>query len=346
VGTLRNDGLITVSADQGTAQGARIAYGGTFENLGDIRVSGLEAVGMSLTYLDQQHNGGRISVHAQNDATAVQAQSNDVTLSNDGKIAAVSQNGDAVAVQFLYVAELDNTGSITASGFEAGGYQSVGVMLSPSYWQESRIDNSGVIRAGVAIEATSGYGDPQPSIIDNSGKILGDIALISANDQVINTGLIRGNIDLGDGRDVYDGSHGRLVGSIDGGAGDDELIGGKKGEVLIGGAGADDLSGGGGADTFAFHHTSDSAVAHPDLILDLQDGDSIDLSAIDADIHTSGDQAFIFVGAFDGHAGEATLAYDSANDLTLLQADTNGDGVADMVVDIAGDHSSFSSIVL
>jgi hypothetical protein len=347
VGDFRNEGLFTVTAREGLATGGSLSNEADFDNTGEVRIEGVRALGFHFDYLSTQHNGGLIWVHAgDGEAKGLESQSNDAPLVNDGEIIAISTGGDAIGVQFLYIAKLENAGAISARGFEDAGYQSVGVKFAPSYWQESRIDNSGVIRAGVAIEAVEGFGDPRGATIDNSGKIIGDILLISAPDLVVNSGVIRGDIDLGDGRDVYDGSHGRLIGSVDGGKGIDQLIGGRNGELLVGGAGADILSGGGGGDVFVFRHTADSTAAHSDLILDLQDGDSIDLAAIDADRTTAGDQAFTLVSNLDGHAGQATLHYDAGGDHTLLEADTPGDGSADLVIDFDGDHSIFTSIVL
>jgi hypothetical protein len=60
----------------------------------------------------------------------------------------------------------------------------------------------------------------------------------------------------------------------------------------------------------------------------------IDLSRIDADVGAGGDQAFVFVGGFTGQAGQAVLSASGAD--TLLSLDVNGDGVADLQLEIAG----------
>jgi serralysin len=128
--------------------------------------------------------------------------------------------------------------------------------------------------------------------------------------------------------------------------GDDSLFGGQGADTLTGGAGADSLSGGDGADVFRFTKLSDSTAASSDLITDLTDADQIDLHLLDADTGTGGDQAFHLVGAFGGHAGELTVAYDSGADLTTVSGDVDGDGVADLVITIAGDSSGFTNFVL
>ncbi len=123
----------------------------------------------------------------------------------------------------------------------------------------------------------------------------------------------------GDDR-LYGGTRG---GVLSGEAGDDRLYGGAGAESLLGGAGADAihgrggvdvltggtggdvLVGGAGADTFRFLSCAESSPAAPDHIRagdgaaafegpGRAAGDRIDLSAIDADTLTRGDQAFVF----------------------------------------------------
>jgi Ca2+-binding RTX toxin-like protein len=147
----------------------------------------------------------------------------------------------------------------------------------------------------------------------------------------------------------------KLANRLDGGAGADQLLGGKGPDVLLGGkgddtltggAGKDVLTGGTGKDVFAFTAPTDSILAGPDQITDLSNADKIDLSAIDAVKGVAGNQAFVLVGAFTHHAGEAVLTYDAGNLRTSLQLDTNGDGAADILIFIAGDHHSFTHFVL
>jgi Ca2+-binding RTX toxin-like protein len=130
--------------------------------------------------------------------------------------------------------------------------------------------------------------------------------------------------------DTLSGDGGKNV--ITGGVGDD-LIRGKGGkDTLIGGAGEDTLRGDGGRDVFVFVAETDSTVGNPDEILDFVKGDDlIDLSAIDADVTTVGDQAFSLLlggGAFTGAAGELR-----DTGLTLV-GDTDGDGVADFAIEV------------
>ena len=143
---------------------------------------------------------------------------------------------------------------------------------------------------------------------------------------------------------------------IVGGGGDDRLFTGNQSGVtdsdadtLIGGLGQDKMvaAAGGGGCRFVFQDIADSAVGASDLIVGLdKHHDIIDLTAIDADTTQDGDQAFHLVSAFTGHAGELTLHYDAGTKLTAVSADVDGDGAADMVIELKGDHSGFTGFAL
>ena len=131
--------------------------------------------------------------------------------------------------------------------------------------------------------------------------------------------------------------------TLSGGDGADTLNGGVGNDILDGGAGADRLTGGFGADTFVFTNADirrtgpgSGLVADKDQILDLSlaNNDRIDLSAIDANTGLAGDQAFTFVTGFTNVAGQATLKFLSGK--SVLSLDVDGDGKADLVVEING----------
>jgi serralysin len=113
------------------------------------------------------------------------------------------------------------------------------------------------------------------------------------------------------------------------------FTGGAKGDLLHGAGGADTLAGGNGTDTFQYRSVSDTAIGASDRILDFTSGaDKIDLSFIDANTSSGGDQAFAYIGdgAFSGTAGELRVAFDAANNLWRIAGDTNGDGNADFLL--------------
>lgn len=136
-----------------------------------------------------------------------------------------------------------------------------------------------------------------------------------------------------DGNDVLKG--GADDDGLHGGNGDDRLDGGTGNDDIVGGSGRDALKGGDGADTFIFANgDTGSTRLTADRIADFShaQGDHVDLSAVDADTLTDGDQAFTFIGtaAFGSHAGE--LRYDVVDGKSFVSGDTNGDGVADFVI--------------
>jgi Ca2+-binding RTX toxin-like protein len=118
-----------------------------------------------------------------------------------------------------------------------------------------------------------------------------------------------------------------------GSAFNDALIGNASANSLTGGAGGDWLVGGGGADTFVYKTIADGA---GDSIRDFSqvENDLIDLSAIDANATTGGDQSFSFATSRTaGLVGEAVVTSASAT-VTMLSLYLDADNVADMVVQI------------
>ncbi|MBK8017958.1 MAG: hypothetical protein IPK20_15330 [Betaproteobacteria bacterium] len=140
----------------------------------------------------------------------------------------------------------------------------------------------------------------------------------------------------GNGRDTLLGGAGNDF--LDGGAGNDHLSGGTGADVLVGGAGRDVLEGGAGYDLFSFSRLDDSGTSAStrDVVVDFVQGwDMFDLESLDADTSTAADDAFRFVGdTFSGEAGELR-AFDRAGQ-TLVEADVDGNGLADFAVALNG----------
>jgi serralysin len=138
----------------------------------------------------------------------------------------------------------------------------------------------------------------------------------------------------------FDGSA-ELDGSfrVFGGLVDDTIIASRNNDFLQGNGGSDTLTGGDGADIFRYLATSDSTAGAADRILDFTPGtDKIDLSRIDANSHSAGDQAFSWVGsnAFTGtgaaSAGELRAYQSGAS--WFVEGDTDGNGSADLRIDL------------
>ncbi|MEM6905155.1 MAG: hypothetical protein AAF568_04610, partial [Pseudomonadota bacterium] len=120
-------------------------------------------------------------------------------------------------------------------------------------------------------------------------------------------------------------------------------------DVLIGSRGADVMTGGEGRDRYVYVTLKDSGVGdgERDIITDFEiaDNDRIELSRLDADITQGGNQVFDLISqnAFSATAGELRIDLSAAR--TLIQADVDGDGEADLEIELTGqvdlDESSF-----
>ncbi len=102
------------------------------------------------------------------------------------------------------------------------------------------------------------------------------------------------------------------------------------------------INGGAGSDTFKFTST---VAANGDTIVTFEPGDRIDLTAIDANIGTAGDQSFTLVSGAPTAAGQlgVTLETRADGDVTVLQGNIDGNGDADFTIEIAGHHNLTSA---
>jgi hypothetical protein len=121
------------------------------------------------------------------------------------------------------------------------------------------------------------------------------------------------------------------------GVGNDTLTGGKGDDIFFGGRGGDTMNGGGGNDVFIYNSTAESTAASFDKILSFGSGDRIDLSGIDANSGTAENDSFAFIGAdaFTGAAGQLRLF--QANGGWTIEGDTNGDKLADLMINVSTD---------
>lgn len=124
------------------------------------------------------------------------------------------------------------------------------------------------------------------------------------------------------------------------GNGIDNTITGNNGQnVILGGLGNDTLRGNGGADTFRWTSTAEGNIDFTltDTIVDFSkdQGDHIDLSAIDADTTTAGNQAFTFIGS-DLFSAPGQVRFLSDKTDTFILLNTNSDGAHEMAIRISG----------
>jgi Ca2+-binding RTX toxin-like protein len=160
----------------------------------------------------------------------------------------------------------------------------------------------------------------------------------------INVNLQSGTGSGGDAQgDTYDGvenvNGGKAGDSLTGDAGSNFLAGYEGNDTLHGGAGTDTLAGGSGADRFVFASIGDSAGdADADVITDFgwMQGDRIDLSLIDADTSTAGNQAFTFIGSGPYTSVAGQLRFSQSEGRTTVEGDVNGDGTSAFHLNLQG----------
>lgn len=150
----------------------------------------------------------------------------------------------------------------------------------------------------------------------------------STGSDVIKAGNASHTINAGDGVDQIRG--GGQIDTINGGAGNDKIMG-------LGGA--DVITGGTGNDQFRYFFSSDSGMgAAADRITDFAVGqDLFNFALIDADALAPDDQAFSFIGtAAFSNTGLGQIRYLTSGADLIVQADVDGNGVADMEIILQG----------
>jgi hypothetical protein len=277
-----------------------------------------------------------------------------ITPSDNGRFSVIARDGDTVEAALPYGVTDRFIGAVsfTLSGIAAGTTTTATIHL-PSGLSENpnayirfnyltnqfedytdaqgkplyaRIDsnNDGLIDA---IELTLTDGDPRWDRDGVANGIIEDPGFAAAAERVIRgeptddelIGNVLANTLIGrQGNDV-------LIGDL----GNDRIRGGVGDDLLLGGAGADSLRGGPGSDRYGFEQASDSTPGLRDNV-HVGQRDRFDLSAMDANSNLDGKQTFQFINnaVFSGVAGELRASR------SVLQADLNGDAVADFSVQL------------
>ncbi|MES2844203.1 MAG: M10 family metallopeptidase C-terminal domain-containing protein [Pseudomonadota bacterium] len=165
-----------------------------------------------------------------------------------------------------------------------------------------------------------------------------DLAKTTAQATGYGSDIILGidNVVGGWGADKLYGDGGANI--LLGNAGNDLLQGRAGADTLVGGVGQDKLYGGAGdsdCDVFVFVSKDESAVGTKrDTIYDFVSGiDDIDLSGIDANSRTSGDDVFEFSGTTtQAHS----VWYTAGRGEVIVRGDVNGDGRVDFEIRVVG----------
>ncbi|WP_437180611.1 beta strand repeat-containing protein [Pseudomonas laurylsulfativorans] len=252
---------------------------------------------------------------------------------------------------------VDNAGDIvseTNATASSGGTDSVYSFLG-AYTLGDNVENLRLLSTGAA----NGTGNSLNNIIDAGAgnNVLNGGAGIDTASYVYATAAVTANLGLttaqatgGSGTDTLlnfenlTGSayHDTLTGNalantLTGGAGNDTLNGGAGNDLLIGGIGLDKLYGSTGADKFDFNALSEMGLgaALRDVIGDFKssEGDKIDLSTLDANLATTANDAFSFIGssAFSSNAtGQLRFAGG------ILYGSTDTDTAAEFEIQLLG----------
>ncbi|HUJ47451.1 MAG TPA: calcium-binding protein, partial [Rhizomicrobium sp.] len=189
-------------------------------------------------------------------------------LTNSGYIDVTAPSGIAVDELGSASLELDNSGVIS------------GTVLMNGNSSLNTITNTGTIRGSVAFDDTGGSDylanagriigqvtfNSNLGTVDNAGTIGGPMNLLGSSETLINGGIIRADVSLGNneivtntgrilgdvdftgGTNILDSRHGEITGLVGGGSGTDTLMGGKYDDTFFGNSGNDSLSGGAGDD--------------------------------------------------------------------------------------------------
>lgn len=174
---------------------------------------------------------------------------------NEGIINATFNNGAGVAT---IATDAGAAFTITNSGtIRAGAIGVASGAITAGLTGTFTLINTGTIQGGSGETSYGGTGVLRWGSFVSFAQDGSNIVDPAIKDSITNSGTMIGNIWLGGGDDLYDGSLGRVTGEIHGGegidriyagAGDDRLFGENGDDLLQGGAGADYLHGGSGTD--------------------------------------------------------------------------------------------------
>ncbi|MDB5539512.1 MAG: hypothetical protein JWQ89_1239 [Devosia sp.] len=117
-------------------------------------------------------------------------------------------------------------------------------------------------------------------------------------------------------------------------------------DVIVAGTAANVMNGGLGDDTFRFNSVE---AAKGDTIVGFEPGDRIDLSGIDANYASDGNQSFTLVSdaAFTA-AGQLAVTYEThgGQEFTVVQGNIDGNNAADFKIEIAGHQTLGANVTL
>lgn len=212
-----------------------ITAGHLFSNSRTVRSEGI-----GTNYVQVQTGG---SISSTSSSTGAISTNSRLELINAGTISARLYAVEAYSAGIGHL--ILNSGTITSSY--------VGIYYEYAANLASVITNSGTI---LADEYAIYDGGTSADVLTNSGLIVGDIYMGSGADSIdTRSGMVIGQIEAGSGDDVIYGSL-THANDLNGGSGDDLLVGGGAADRIEGGPGADEIDGGGGIDTAAYQYAA------------------------------------------------------------------------------------------
>ncbi|HTU10051.1 MAG TPA: calcium-binding protein [Allosphingosinicella sp.] len=330
-----NEGLIVQEATNGNANGLFVGGSGYYvENRGSIyalakgNASAIDHWGPGVFVV----NSGLLAAYASGpsdrpggggglgDATSVILR-NGGGLRNEADGAILAEGVTATAV-LAAIASIGNFGRIEAVATGAGKL-SYGISMGGYLHQHSELTNYGLIRADIAFSSYDAHPTYSPRAMDlvfnaAGGRIEGDIETGRNDDQVINDGFIQGEVRLGDGADLFDGTLGTMEGATDLGWDDDRFVGSGAGDIGKGNRGRDTLDGGLGNDLLLGGTGADRLTggAGNDGLYGESGDDVLILAGADKAYGDAGDDRFeardLGFALAAGGAGKDTLLFDMA----------------------------------
>jgi Ca2+-binding RTX toxin-like protein len=250
----------------------------------------------------------RLLIGSGSDGSSIYGGADTDTLAVSGTVGALAAITGIEAVEFSGGASLTLTGSQFNTGLAAG----------------STFSGTGTLTISMDV----GIGFSSRGYVAAVGSAVALVVNGTSGTDIIKAGNFTGTFNGGGGNDQING--GAQVDTINGGDGNDKIMGF---------GGADILTGGAGSDTFRFGAATDSGIGvAADRITDFVSGtDKLGFTLIDTDPIAVGDQGFTFIGSAAFSATDVSeMRYMNSGADLLVQADIDGDGIADMEVVLAG----------
>ena len=118
----------------------------------------------------------------------------------------------------------------------------------------------------------------------------------------------------------------------------ENIVTGNGADTITASAAHNVIDGGAGNDTFRFLSAGD---ADGDTILGFQPGDKLDLSGIDANQGSAGNQNFVLANGPSASVGQLLVTHENRadGDYTVVAGNTGGDGQPEFKISIKGTHT-------